>query len=211
VVEQWLGRETRPNYEVRLQVPDAVMERVRAARQGFRPLVIGINPGATYGSAKCWLSERFAELALRTHKMFDAEILLFGGPGDTAVCATVAQSIQRLAGEPTPWCTNLAGKTSLLELAAWLQLCEALVTNDTGTMHVAAAAGTRVVAIFGPTDWKTTAPLGTQHALIRMPADCAPCLKRECPTDHRCMRAVTTDMVLAALAAICRQQHSGRQ
>jgi heptosyltransferase-2 len=153
-------------------------------------VLIGLNPGATYGEAKCWPPERFAELGRRLIKDQGASILIFGSPRlqEKALNATIARGI----GEG---CLDLTGETSLLQLAALLRCCRLLVTNDTGTMHVAAAVGTRVAAIFGPTDPRTTSPLGRGHVIIRGDASCSPCLRRVCPLDHRCMDLITVEEV----------------
>ena len=98
-------------------------------------------------------------------------------------------------------CIDLSGRTSLLQLAALLRHCHVLVTNDTGTMHVAAGVGTRVVAIFGPTDPRTTSPLGEGHAVIRKEVPCSPCLKRVCPLDHRCMDLIEVEEVYKVVGA----------
>jgi heptosyltransferase-2 len=153
-------------------------------------LLIGINPGATYGEAKCWSPERFAELGRRLRENHGATILIFGSsrPQEKSLNAIIAQGI----GEG---CLNLSGETSLLQLAALLRHCRLLVTNDTGTMHIAAGVGTRVVAIFGPTDPRTTSPLGEEHVVIRREVSCSPCLKRLCPEDHRCMDLIEVEEV----------------
>jgi len=152
-----------------------------------RPL-IGMNPGATYGLAKCWYPERFGELGKRLREKWKASILLFGKAEEKST----QQEILRHLGEGG---FDLAGKTNLLQLAAILERCQTLVTNDTGTMHVAAAIGTPVVAIFGPTDPVTTGPWGEGHRVVRREISCSPCLKRTCPIDHRCMREITVDEV----------------
>ena len=90
---------------------------------------------------------------------------------------------------------NSSGKTSILQLPALLERCQLLVTNDTGTMHVGAAVGTRVIALFGSTDPVTTGPWGDGHVIVRKDVSCSPCLKRICPTDHRCMDLITVDEV----------------
>jgi heptosyltransferase-2 len=156
-------------------------------------LIIGLNPGATYGQAKCWPPERFAELGRRLIQDSRASILIFGSshPQEKALNAAIAEGI----GEG---CLNLSGETSLLQLAALLRRCRLVVTNDTGTMHVAAAMGTRVIAIFGPTDPRTTSPLGKGHVVIRKEIPCSPCLKRVCPEDHRCMELISVANVLEA-------------
>jgi heptosyltransferase-2 len=156
-----------------------------------RPL-IGMNPGATYGLAKCWYPDRFGELARRLEQKWKASVLLFGRPDE----GLMTQEILKHLGEGG---IDLTGKTDLLQLAAVLEHCRLLITNDTGTMHVAAAVGTPVVAIFGPTDPKTTGPWGEGHAIVKKEVDCSPCLKRVCPTDHACMKKVTVDEVEALI------------
>jgi heptosyltransferase-2 len=159
-------------------------------------LLIGFNPGATYGDAKCWPAERFAALGRRLRQDYGASILVFGSarPQENALNAAIAEEI----GEG---CLNLSGQTSLLELAALLHRCRLLVTNDTGTMHVATAVGTRVVAIFGPTDPRTTSPLGERHTIIRKEVSCSPCLKRVCSEDHRCMNLIGVEEVYRMVSA----------
>jgi heptosyltransferase-2 len=92
----------------------------------------------------------------------------------------------------------LCGRTGLAELVGVLASLDVFVTNDSGPMHVAAALGTPLVAIFGSTDWRETAPFSPRSRLIREPVECAPCKLRECPIDHRCMRRVTVERVLSA-------------
>ena len=150
-----------------------------------RPL-IGMNPGATYGLAKCWPPGRFGELGKRIGKKWKASVLLFGREEERPV----AEQILQHAGVEG---VDLVGKTRLLQLAALLERCRLLVTNDTGTMHVAAAAGTPVVALFGSTDPVATGPWGEGHVVLRREVSCSPCLKRICPTDHRCMEGITVD------------------
>ena len=159
-------------------------------------VLIGFNPGATYGEAKCWPLEKFVELGKRVKEKFNASILIFGSsrPKEQELNATIAEGI----GEG---CFNLSGQTSLLELASLLRRCRLLVTNDTGTMHMAAAVGTRVVAIFGPTDPRTTSPLGKEHIIISREVPCSPCLKRVCPEDHRCMNLIEVEEVYNIVGA----------
>jgi heptosyltransferase-2 len=159
-----------------------------------RELLIGLNPGATYGEAKCWSPARFAELGRRLIKDHGASILIFGSsrPQEKMLNTSIAAGI----GEG---CLNLSGETSLLQLAALLRRCRLLITNDTGTMHVAAAVGTKVIAIFGPTDPRTTSPLGEGHVVIRREVSCDPCLKRVCHTDHRCMELISVTNVIEAV------------
>jgi len=151
-------------------------------------VLIGMNPGATYGLAKCWQPERFGELGRRLARKWEASILLFGKEEERSM----AEQILCQLGEGG---INLVGETSLLQLASLLERCQLLVTNDTGTMHVAAAVGTRVIALFGSTDPITTGPWGEDHVIVRKNVSCSPCLKRICPTDHRCMDLITVEEV----------------
>jgi len=163
----------------------------RLAESGINDgdLVLGINPGATYGSAKRWYPDRFAAVAKEISRQTGAKVVITGGPGETAIAADIETE---LAGN----CLNLAGKTSVRQLMALLKRCNLLITNDSGPMHIAAAFDVPLVAIFGSTDNTTTFPLSERAVVVRTPVDCAPCMKRECPTDHRCMLSVTVEMVV---------------
>jgi len=155
--------------------------------QDGRPL-IGMNPGATYGLAKCWYPERFGELGKRLFEKWKATVLLFGKEEERPIAKEILQHLKEGG-------IDLTGKTHLLQLAALLERCQLIVTNDTGTMHVATAVGAPVVALFGSTDPSTTGPWGDGHIVIRKDVPCSPCLKRICPTDHRCMELITVDEV----------------
>jgi len=153
--------------------------------------VLGINPGATFGSAKRWYPERFAEVARRLAGEWQARVVIFGSPGETAIAAEIEQ---HLGGA----CLNMAGKTSVRDLMALIKRCDFFITNDSGPMHIAAAFGVPLVAIFGPTDHTGTAPYSDRAAVVRKDVACAPCKLRECPTDHCCMTAITADDVITA-------------
>ena len=156
-----------------------------------RPLV-GINPGATYGEAKQWFPDRFIETARRLAKKRGASFAVVGGPAERELG-------DRVAAEIGPAAVSLAGRTSLPQLAAVIRRCSLFLTNDTGPMHVAAAVGVPIVAIFGPTDWVATPPYGDAHSIVRKPIECSPCLKRVCPLGHHnCMKWVTVDDVVEA-------------
>jgi heptosyltransferase-2 len=153
-----------------------------------RPL-IGMNPGATYGLAKCWSPGRFGELGMKLTQKWKATVLLFGKEEERSIAEEILRHLENGG-------IDLTGKTHLLQLAALLERCRLLVTNDTGTMHMATAVGIPVVAIFGSTDPITTGPWGDDHAIVRENVPCSPCLKRICPTDHQCMERITVDNVL---------------
>lgn len=152
---------------------------------------VAINPGAAYGSAKRWLPERFAEVAESISRELGVGIVLIGGRQDTAVGAQISSQIH------TPH-QNFVGQTTIRQLMALLARCRLLITNDSGPMHMAAALETPLVALFGPTDPLTTSPATDRCKIVRHLVACAPCLRRHCPTDHRCMTAISVDEVLAA-------------
>lgn len=173
------------------------------ANHGIGPddFLLGINPGAAYGSAKRWYPDRFAAVARRLSDQWQAKVVIFGGPAETEIAGDIARSLDNV-------CLNMAGKTTVRELMALIKRCNFFVTNDSGPMHIAAAFGVPLTAIFGPTDHTGTAPYTELAAIVRKETECAPCKLRECPTDHRCMTAVTTgDVVEAALALL--EKHHG--
>jgi heptosyltransferase-2 len=157
-----------------------------------RESLIGMNPGAAYGSAKCWLPDRFGELGRRLSEKWQARILLLGREEERPL---VHEILRQLGTQGVDW----TGKTDLLQLAALLERCHLLVTNDTGTMHVSAAIGTPVVALFGPTDPHVTGPWGKGHIVVKKEVPCSPCYQRICPKDHRCMECITVDEVEEAV------------
>jgi heptosyltransferase II len=157
-------------------------------------LRVAIGAGASYGSAKCWLPERFAEVANRLMAESGAEIILFGTAGETAVSNAIIAGMKR---KPI----DLTGKTAIAELPALLSRCQLFIGNDSGAMHVASAVGLPVVAIFGPTDPFGTAPVTPKCTVVQERPYCSPCFLRRCPTDHRCMKSVSSESVTAAARA----------
>jgi heptosyltransferase-2 len=160
------------------------------AEQGVTLPVVGVSPGAAYGSAKRWLPERFAAVA---QNLAPSAVLLFGSPGERPLCETVAESLRRARIDTR----NLAGETTLREFIDLAAACRLFLTNDSGAMHVSSALGVPTVAVFGATDDTTTGPSGPLARIVREHAECSPCLLRECPIDHRCMTAVTVERVTA--------------
>jgi heptosyltransferase-2 len=160
-------------------------------------LRLALCPGAEYGPAKRWLPERFAEVAATVSRQAGVHWILFGTENDRAVGGTIAAAL----GDN---CTNRIGKTSLEQLIEELRDCRLLLTNDTGTMHLAALLGVPAVAIFGSTEPRLTGPLWNHHLVLRHQVECSPCFLRECPIDFRCMKAVgipeVADAVLSMLA-----------
>jgi len=162
-----------------------------------RPIV-GINPGAAFGTAKRWLPERFAAVG-RALAKDGAAVALFGAGAERALAESLAAEIGAGA-------ISTAGRTTLSEFLELVVGCDLFVTNDSGTMHLAASAGVPVLAIFGATDEIATAPLGPHVRIIKKPVPCSPCKLRECPIDHRCMRGVEADDVLAAAREMLQQE-----
>lgn len=185
----WMGADVRKPAE-----RDFFQNSTTAARETATSgsIKIGLCPGAEYGPAKRWLPERFAEVAQAVAQQRTVEWILFGVGGDAQVGDEIAA---KLEGK----CVNLIGKTTLSELMDKLGECRLLLTNDTGTMHLAAFLGIPTVSIFGSTEPRLTGPLGPHHQVLRHQVECSPCFLRECPLDFRCMKAVTVEETVAAV------------
>ncbi|OGP30529.1 MAG: lipopolysaccharide heptosyltransferase II [Deltaproteobacteria bacterium GWC2_42_11] len=167
-----------------------------------RPIT-GINPGASYGKAKRWLSERFAGVAGRLMNEYRAQIIIFGSKGDAAECREVAEGLK---GD----LINLCGRTNLRELISLIKRCSLFITNDSGPMHISASLGVPTVAVFGSTDPRLTAPLGENVSVIKKDMECSPCFERECRYGHyECLKMVTVDDVLAASVRFLRAGVNG--
>ena len=164
-----------------------------AGWNGSMPLV-ALAPGAAYGGAKRWAPERFGQLAAALAADGVACVLV-GSTADSAAAIEAAGAFRAVAARTAPL-HDLTGRTDLPTLAGVLQRCRTLVTHDSGALHLAAAAGVPVTAVFGPTDEKATHPIGAAHAVIVHPVWCRPCMLRECPIDHRCMRGVEVGTVV---------------
>jgi len=157
--------------------------------------LIGLCPGAEYGPAKRWLPERFAEAATKISTQSSAQWILLGTKNDAAIGEQIAAAI----GDH---CVNRIGQTTLDQLIDELRRCSLLLTNDTGTMHLAALLGVPVVAVFGSTEPRLTGPLGNGHIILRHHVECSPCFLRECPIDFRCMKAISADEVADAVLSM---------
>ncbi len=157
------------------------------------PLLAGLCPGAEYGPAKRWTE--FGPAARQLSEAHGLQWLIFGTANEKPLAAELMKALGAHA-------TDLSGRTSLLELAAQLRRCRLLLTNDTGTMHLAAFLGVPTVAIFGSTEPQLTGPLGKGHLVIRHHVECSPCFLRECPLDFRCMKAVTVEEVISAVGKV---------
>ena len=186
----------------------ALLERHRVTADTPRVVVA---PGATNGHAKRWLPERFAELARRVATELDRTVLLVGSSGDCAAGRAVESALKDFGSGFGFGCgsapsnggriVNLIGHTDLSELMGVLSGCGVCVSNDTGAMHLASALGVPVVALFGPSDERATAPSG-RHEILTHDVRCRPCLLGDCPIDHRCMRGIPTTDVFEAVSRL---------
>ena len=185
--------------EISLRVADEDSQRAEGKLRslGVRAgaLRIAVAAGASYGSAKCWPPERFAEALNQMRRERDADVILFGTPAEAVVAAAIAGAL----GQPA---LDLTGNTLIGELPALLKCCSVFLGNDSGAMHVAAAVGLPVVAVFGPTDPDGTAPVTRRCTVVQQKPYCSPCFLRRCPTDHRCMTAISPGRVGDSLRSV---------
>lgn len=194
----WLDRLPEvPEIALHVGVEDAkrAEEKLRNFGARARATRIAVGAGASYGSAKCWPPERFAQALNQLQRERDADVVLFGTPAEAEVSAAIQAGLDRRG-------LDLTGKTQIAELPALLSRCSSFLGNDSGAMHVAAAVGLPVVAVFGPTDPCGTAPVTTRCTIVQEKPYCSPCFLRRCPTDHRCMTAVAPEMVSKHLLRI---------
>jgi heptosyltransferase-2 len=181
-----------PSLDVPADARARGLEVLTRAGWDGRATLVALAPGAAYGGAKRWPPEYFAELARSLR-------------ADGVVCPIVGSGADRRTGEDIERACggaggllNLIGATDLSALAGVLVQCRSLVSNDSGAMHVAAAVGVPITAIFGPTDDRATGPPGDAHHVLTHPVWCRPCMLRECPLDHACMRGIPATAVHAA-------------
>lgn len=168
---------------------------------GTRSLVVFAS-GAAYGNAKRWMPSSAARVVTNLVRRRRATCVMVGSPGDAA---TVREVVGAVDADATPHVIDLTGQTTIPVLAGVLSLASACVANDSGAMHLAAAVGTPLVALFGPTREDETAPLtrrGGRAEVLTHPVSCRPCMLRECPIDHRCMTGIAPDRVYGTLESL---------
>jgi heptosyltransferase-2 len=182
-----------------LNIPEARKAQAREflSSKGLKMAhsIVALCPGSTNSRAKRWPAERYAQLADRFICETGANVLLVGSPDEIEVSREVAQQMRERP-------LMLTGQTDLAQAAALLSLADVLITNDTGPAHIAAALNRPTLVIFGPTDPRTTRPFSSSAEIIRRPPECAPCMLRDCPIDHRCMTAITPDEVFERASAM---------
>lgn len=188
------GLEVSASPDVSLRCPPEWRARGRELLAGEHEWV-GLNPGAFHGSAKRWPPERYAAVADILSRHTGARLAILGGADERPLADSIASAVRGPV-------RNLCGQTRLAELVGVLSRLALLVTNDSGPMHLAAALGVPILAIFGPTDWRETSPVSERLRLVREDVPCAPCLLRECPIDHSCMGLVTVERVASEAIAL---------
>lgn len=157
--------------------------------------LVGFAPGAAYGHAKRWPPDRVARVIERLARERGVRSLLVGGAGDREAGRAIESSLPADIAV-----INLIGRTDLRLLMGVIRACRVVVSNDSGAMHLAAALGVPVTAIFGPTNERATAPVG-DHDVILKQVFCRPCMLRDCPIDHRCMKRISEEDVYGAVTA----------
>lgn len=180
--------QTPPRLYVTVEEQKTAKEKLAIHGIQSSDLLIGINPGAAYGSAKCWPPNRFTQLA---HSLLNSRHLKMIFFGDKAGAPLVQEICKTL---PSDRVIDLAGKTTLRELIAYIQNCHLFLTNDSGPMHVASALGIPLIALFGSTSDVTTGPYNGGR-VIHKHVPCSPCYRRECPIDFRCMTRIEVQEV----------------
>lgn len=181
---------TEPDWHLTASQNSKTAARTILNRHGVADtdLVIALCPGSINSRAKRWPAENYAALGDLLSESVNAKVLLIGSAAEAAVTSEVQGGMSRKA-------IPLTGETSLEELVGVLSRVDLLITNDTGPAHIASALGRPTLVIFGPTNPLTTRPFSELAQIVRKPPDCAPCMLRDCPIDHRCMTAITPEDV----------------
>jgi heptosyltransferase II len=198
-----VGLSVSASPDVSLRCPDAWSERAAELLPAGEGAWVGLNPGAAYGTAKRWIPERFSAVGDMLARRQGARVVILGSAAERPLGEAIAAGMRQPA-------LVLCGQTSLPDLVGVLARLRLLITGDSGPMHLAAALGTRLVALFGPTNWRETSPVGAHARVLREDVECAPCMLRECPIDHRCMRRIGIDRVAAEAEAMLAAGDSNR-
>lgn len=185
--------ETAPCLYVTDTEKEAAIELLRQHKIPQGAIVVGINPGAAYGSAKCWLPDRFRAVIEKLIQRPNTYVVCFSDQAGASLVHDICKNLP-------PRVVNLAAATNLRELMALIEQCTVFLTNDSGPMHIAAALKTPLVALFGSTNAVATGPYGGGK-VIHKHVECSPCYRRICPIDFRCMKQIEVDEVYAALVS----------
>ena len=194
-VARELGANVQDNWREALPRVRDISDGTGTVPPGDECVKLALSPGAEYGLAKRWLPQRFAEVAAVVAAKLSVQWILLGTAKDVAVGEMIARTLGHS-------CVNRVGQTTLEQLIDELRECRLLLTNDTGTMHLASLLGVPTVAIFGSTEPRLTGPLGDRHIIVRHQVECSPCFLRKCPIDFRCMKAVSVDEAINGVLRI---------
>lgn len=157
-------------------------------------VLLALCPGAEYGAAKRWPAAYYAEVA-QYYIAQGGQVILLGSAKDAPVTAEIAAAVN------SPACQDFAGKTSIQEVLVLLAQADQVVSNDSGLMHVAAALGTPVIAVYGSSDPTYTPPLSDKAKILTLGLPCSPCFKRECPLGHLdCLKKITSQQIISCLS-----------
>jgi len=184
----WEAESGDPSLYVSDDNVERARYRLRLGGISKGDFIVALSPGAIFGGAKRWPPDRFAGIGDLAVAKWDAKVLVMGAEKESHICNMLSSSMKY-----KPF--NLCGQTSLGEAMGLISLCRFFVTNDSGLMHIAASLGVPTVAVFGPTDPIATGPRGSRAVIIKHDVECSPCLKTECPIDHRCMLAIEPEEV----------------
>jgi heptosyltransferase II len=200
----WLDKSCRLDAAIGVRPEDLQAAHRMLGEHGLsgEARIVGVNPGAAYGPAKRWASERFAAVADILSSRFRSRIVIFGSAAEREIAQEMASGMR---SKPVIF----AGRTTLGQLMALISRCALLITNDSGPMHLAAALGVPQVAIFGSTSEVATGPISNLARIVRNPVDCSPCFLRECPIDFRCMTGISVERVVGEAAELMQTRGRG--
>ncbi|MGD9384775.1 MAG: lipopolysaccharide heptosyltransferase II [Desulfobacterales bacterium] len=200
---RWLNLKIPDAMKPRLFLSESLEEKGEQLlyKYGIEPdrMVIGLNPGAKFGSSKCWPPEHFARLAELFTKRWDCKVLLFVGPGEDSIAESIVATSKAKLVNTGP------DRIDLGLLKYLIRRCQLLITNDTGPRHYAVAFNVPVVVIMGPTDPRYTAANLEKTLVLRQDLDCSPCHKKQCPRDHECMKMVNPETVFKGSETLLRK------
>jgi heptosyltransferase-2 len=201
---RWMGLTLPKNPKPTLKISEQLRREGEAILQQYgiqdNDMVIGLNPGAKFGSSKCWPPEYFADLADRMEEEFHCKILLLVGPGEDQIADTIVSQTK------TKIINTGQNNIDLGLLKPLIHRCQLLVTNDTGPRHYATAMDIPVVVLMGPTDPRYTQSNLEKTIVLRHILDCSPCHKKICPTDHECMKNIKPEDVVQAAKKLLQEQ-----
>lgn len=184
-----------PNPVLQIQADQVCLALEKQVLERTEKPILALCPGAEFGPSKCWPAKHYAEVARQ--KLAEGwAVWIFGSPNDCSIAEEIQQATDHR-------CINLAGKTSLPEAIDLLSLAAMVVTNDSGLMHIAAALGRPVIALYGPTSSVFTPPLSEKAVILQQKLDCQPCRQRNCPLQHHnCMQLLMPKMVLNTIDSL---------